>query len=211
MQTTIRREIVLATTNRGKLDELRELLEPMGVELLCLTDFRPLPDAVEDGQTFTENARKKAMHYAGLLNRWVLADDSGLEIDSLGGAPGVRSSRFAGVENCDPSVRDRANTQMVLELMKNVPADKRACRFRCCLCLADPHKILFEAEGCCPGVIVDSPKGTKGFGYDPIFYLPEKGKTIAELNSLEKNAVSHRGQAIRKLIDQIQARPLLSE
>jgi XTP/dITP diphosphohydrolase len=210
MQVKTPREIVLATTNRGKVEELRTLLGPMGVELLGLTDFRPLPEAVEDGQTFAENARKKAAHYAGLLKRWVLADDSGLEIDALGGAPGVRSSRFAGVENCDPAVRDRANLQMVLDLMKNVPAERRGCRFCCSLCLADPKNILLEVQGACHGVIAAGPKGTNGFGYDPIFYLPDKGKTLAELDASEKNAISHRGDAIRKLIEQIQTCNLLA-
>ena len=190
-------EIVLATTNRGKLHELRELLVGCSVRLRCLGEFSGIEDVEEVGSTFAENARQKAMHYSKILNCVVLADDSGLQVDALDGAPGIYSARFAGVEGAK---RDEANNQKLLRLLAEVPAGKRKARFCCCLCLAGPGEVLVEVEGFVEGVIAEEGRGENGFGYDPIFYLPEKGKTIAQLPYEEKNAISHRGRALKKLV-----------
>jgi XTP/dITP diphosphohydrolase len=190
-------EIVLATTNRGKLHELRELLVGCSVRVRCLVEFGEIEDVKEVGSTFAENARQKAMHYSKILNCVVLADDSGLQVDALDGAPGIYSARFAGVEGAN---RDEANNQKLLRLLAEVPAGKRTARFCCCLCLARAGEVLVEVEGFVEGVIAEEGRGENGFGYDPIFYLPEKGKTIAQLPYEEKNAISHRGRALKKLV-----------
>lgn len=195
----------MATTNPGKVRELRALL---GGEVLwkSLADFPGVREVKEDGATFAENARKKACGYAEATGLWTLADDSGLVVDALGGAPGVNSARFSGKrpKGADRKLLDRRNMEKVLSLLRGVPPEKRTARFICCLCLASPEKVLIETQGSVEGVIIDQPTGTGGFGYDPIFYVPQLGKTVAQLEE-EKNAISHRGNAIRKL------RPLLDE
>ncbi len=193
-------EITLATTNRGKLNELRKMLQGYSVILRSLDDFGSLDDFEETGDTFAENARQKALHYSKLLNRLVLADDSGLQVDALGGAPGVRSARFAGVEGAD---RDQANNQKLLELLAEVPSQKRTARFCCSLCLASPAEIIMEVEGFFEGAIISTPRGENGFGYDPVFFLPDRNKTVAELTNEEKNAISHRGQALGELLSRL--------
>ena len=190
-------EITLATTNRGKLNELRKLLQGCPIALRSLDEFGSLDDFEETGDTFAENARQKALHYSKLLNRLVLADDSGLQVDALGGAPGVCSARFAGIEGAH---RDQANNQKLLELLAEIPTQKRTGRFCCFLCLAGPTEIIIEVEGFLEGVIISTPRGENGFGYDPVFFLPDRNKTVAELTNEEKNAISHRGQALRKLL-----------
>jgi len=204
--TNRNRLILVATTNPGKVRELRAMLGEE-VRWKSLADFPGIEEVREDGATFAENARKKATGYATITGLWTLADDSGLVVDALGGAPGVNSARFSGErpKGADRKVLDRRNMDKVLSLLKRVPPEQRTARFVCCLCLASPEKPLIETQGTLEGVIVDKPAGTGGFGYDPIFYIPRLGKTVAQLGEDEKNALSHRGNALRKL------RPLLDE
>ncbi len=191
-------KILVASTNLGKLRELREMLGG-DIEWVGLADFPNISEIVEDGATFAENARKKAIGYAKAMGLWTLADDSGLVIDALGGEPGVKSARFADAKDKDRKVVDRKNFEKVLWLLKDVPKEKRQARFVCCLCLASPEKVLAETRGQLEGSIIDEPRGENGFGYDPIFFVPKLNKTVAQLGSKEKNAISHRGNAIRKL------------
>jgi len=190
--------ILVASTNPGKLKELHEMLGG-DIEWIGLSDFPNVGEIEEDGQTFAENARKKATGYAKATGLWTLADDSGLVIDALGGQPGVKSARFSGAKDKDRKIVDRKNFEKVLRLLKDVPKEKRRARFVCHLCLASPEKGLVETEGKLEGVIAYEPVGENGFGYDPIFFVPTLNKTVAQLDSDEKNAISHRGNAIRKL------------
>ncbi len=200
------RKILVATTNPGKITELRACLGA-DIQWLSLADFGDIVEIEEDGQTFAENARRKAAGYAKATGLWTIADDSGLVVDALGGAPGVKSARFSGdkLQEAERTLIDHRNIAKVLELLKDVPEEKRTARFVCCLCLASPGKILVEAEGTLEGLITDREIGENGFGYDPIFFVPHLNKTVAQLTPDEKNAISHRGNAIRKL------RPLLDE
>lgn len=202
----IKRKILVATGNPGKIKELRAMLGSE-VEWVGLSDFPNIGQVREDGSTFAENARKKALGYAKASGLWTLADDSGLVVDALGGEPGVKSARFSGqkAKESDRTLIDHRNIAKVLELLKGVPAEKRTARFVCCLCLASPEKVLAETEGTLEGFITEREIGTGGFGYDPIFFVPRLGKTVAQLAAEEKNAISHRGQAIRKL------RPMLCQ
>jgi XTP/dITP diphosphohydrolase len=197
-------KILVATTNPGKVAELRAMLD-IDVELVGLSDFEGIGEVEEDGETFAENARKKAIGYAQATGLWTIADDSGLVIDALDGAPGVRSARFSGEKESDRTLLDHKNMAKVLELLDGVPAEKRTCRFMCCLCLTSPEKVLIETQGKLEGVITEKESGTNGFGYDPIFLVPDLNKTVAQLTAEEKNALSHRGNAIRKLV------PMLGE
>jgi XTP/dITP diphosphohydrolase len=196
---TSARTILVATTNPGKVRELRALLGE-GVEWKSLADFPGVGEVKEDGATFAENARKKALGYARATGLWTLADDSGLVVDALGGAPGVNSARFSGAraEGVDRKVIDRRNMEKLLSLLQGVPREKRTARFACCLCLASPEKVLIETQGTLEGLIREEPAGTGGFGYDPVFLVPTLGKTVAQLGGEEKNAISHRGSAMRK-------------
>jgi len=197
-------KILVATTNPGKVAELRAMLD-IDVELLGLSDFQGIGEVEEDGETFAENARKKATSYAAATGLWTIADDSGLVIDALDGAPGVRSARFSGEKEDDRTLLDHKNMAKVLELLKGVPTEKRTCRFVCCLCLTSPEEVLIETEGKLEGVIGHEETGTHGFGYDPIFYLPDQNKTVAQLTAQEKNTISHRANATKKLV------PLIGE
>ena len=192
------RKILVASTNPGKLRELREMLGGE-IDWVGLKDFPNVGEIEEDGLTFAENARKKAIGYAKVTGLWTLADDSGLVIDALGSEPGVKSARFAGAKDKDRKVVDRKNFEKVLRLLKGVPKEKWQARFVCRLCLASPQKVLAETQGELEGVIIDEPAGENGFGYDPIFFVPSRNKTVAQLTAEEKNAISHRGSAIRKL------------
>jgi XTP/dITP diphosphohydrolase len=198
--------ILVATTNPGKMAELSAMLD-LDIDWLSLADFPHAPDVAEDGQTFEENAQKKALAYAKATGCWTIADDSGLVIDALDGAPGVKSARFSGEPTKDENrtLIDHKNMAKVLKLLRDVPAEKRTARFVCSLCLSDPDKILIETQGTLEGVITKSPAGCNGFGYDPIFFLPTLGKTVAQLAADEKNAISHRSNAVRKL------KPLLTD
>ena len=192
------KKILVATTNSGKFAEIKAMLGG-GINWLSLTDFRNVAEIKEDGTTFAENARKKATGYANATGLWTIADDSGLMIDALNGAPGVKSARFSGEKLADRALLDHKNMAKVLKLLDGVPKDKRTARFVCCLCLASPEKVLIETEGRLEGLIAEKEIGENGFGYDPIFFLPNLNMTVAQLTSEEKNAISHRGNAIRKL------------
>jgi len=194
----MKRKILVATTNPGKIAELSTMLGD-DVEWVGLSDFSNIVEIEETGKTFAENARKKAVGYAKVTGLRTIADDSGLIVDALGGKPGVKSSRFSGEKTKDRKLLDHKNMAKVLKLLKGVPKEERTARFVCCLCLASPEKILIETEGTLEGVIAESPIGESGFGYDPIFFVPHLNKTVAQLTREEKNAISHRGNAIRKL------------
>lgn len=188
--------LVLATKNRGKIREISELLAPLEIEILTLDDFPEIGEIEEDGDSFRENAVKKASAVCEKTGLITLADDSGLEVDYLDGAPGVISSRFAGEER-----DDEANNKKLLELMSGVPAKQRAARFRCVMAVAVPDGWVYTTEGTCEGVIAEEPRGEGGFGYDPLFYLPEYGKTFAELDLETKNKISHRARALAGTLD----------
>lgn len=202
----LKKKILVATGNPGKIVEIRAMLEA-DVRWLGLADLAPMAEIEEDGMTFAENARKKAAGYAKATGLCTLADDSGLVVDALGGAPGVKSARFSGKKpkNADRTLIDHRNIAKTLELLKDVPEEKRTARFVCRLCLASPERILIETEGTLEGLITDMEIGQNGFGYDPIFFVPHLNKTVAQMTSEEKNAISHRGNAIREL------KPLLDE
>lgn len=199
-----RTQILIATTNPGKIDELRAMLGNQ-IEVLGLADIPGIGHVQEDGQTFAENALKKASSYARASGLWTLSDDSGLQIDALGGQPGVTSARFAGVQGEDRRAIDKANIRKVLELMRSVPWQDRTARFVCHLCLASADKVLAQATGVLEGMIAFEPAGQHGFGYDPIFFLPTLNCTLAQLGPEQKNAISHRGKALKALIPQLKA------
>lgn len=192
--------ILVATRNAGKLREVRAVLGEFGVGFCTLDQFAGLPDAVESADTFEENAAAKAVHFSVLTGTWTLADDSGLEVDALGGEPGVRSARYAGRHG-----DDAANNAKLIAALTDTPPEGRTARFRCALALADGRRILARAGGTFEGRVVDQPRGTNGFGYDPHFFVPDLGRTAAELPPEEKNRLSHRGQALRALVPQLAA------
>ncbi|MEW8958397.1 MAG: XTP/dITP diphosphatase [Moorella sp. (in: firmicutes)] len=196
----MRKKVVLATANEGKAREFLELLKDIEVNILTLKDFPEIVMPEESGSTFTANALIKARAVAMATGLPALADDSGLEVDFLKGAPGVYSARFAG----EPS-NDLLNNQKLLQLMAGVPWDKRTARFRCALAMVVPGGKEHIAEGTVEGFIAYEPKGEYGFGYDPLFYLPAYGKTYAELGEELKNDLSHRALAVKNL------RPVLRE
>jgi len=185
--------LLVATTNRGKVAEYSSLLSGLDIELVTLDQAGISQEAREDYTTFAENARSKAEFYADLSGLFTLADDSGLEVDALGGEPGVRSSRYAGDNASD---NDRVN--FLLTKLKGVHPEQRQARFKCVIAIAAPGGYLKLVSGECEGTIALEPRGQNGFGYDPIFYLPQYGKTIAEITPDLKNEVSHRGRAVKK-------------
>ena len=192
------RKLIVATTNPHKVEEISAVLGPLGIECVPLPDAG-IPEPVEDGATFEANARIKARAYAKALGIAVLADDSGLEVDALGGAPGVHSAYYAGT-GANRAERDAANNARLLRELEGVPDGQRGARFVCVLCIARPDgTIEAEARGHFEGRIGHAPHGTNGFGYDPLLVLPD-GRTSAELSSDEKNARSHRGNALRALV-----------
>lgn len=193
--------VVVASSNEGKVREIRHVLEPLGWEVARAADLgRDAVEVDETGETFLENALIKARAYADAFQCAALADDSGLEADALGGAPGVRSARYAG-EPAD----DAANNAKLLAALDGVPAAERTARFRCVMALVWPDGRVLAADGVCEGRIGFEPRGTGGFGYDPLF-LPDAvpGKTMAELSPDEKSAISHRGAALRALRDALE-------
>ena len=199
-----RAELLVASRNRKKLQELEALLAPLGVRVLSADDVPDLPEVVEDGETFAANASKKAVSAARAAGRLALADDSGLCVDALGGAPGVRSARFAGAHG-----DDAANNALLLERLAGLPPERRGARFVCALALARPDgALLARIEGEARGRILDAPRGGGGFGYDPLFLFDEQGsplagRAFAELGPDEKGRVSHRGRALRALADRL--------
>ncbi|MBW1739662.1 MAG: XTP/dITP diphosphatase [Deltaproteobacteria bacterium] len=184
--------LVLATRNTGKIREIRELLRDFPVEIKSLDDFGPIPPIEEDGTTFDENAYKKASFAAKVLGLPVLADDSGLEVDALGGAPGVHSARYAG-----PGATDKENNAKLLREMQG--KTHRAAAFTCVISIAVPSGVALTYEGRCEGLVAEAPAGDNGFGYDPLFYYPPLDRTFAQLSPEEKNRVSHRGKALAEL------------
>lgn len=193
------RALLLATSNPHKLEEFRAIFADLPLRLFSLNDIQLDIEVEETGITFAENAELKARAYAQASGMLTLADDSGLEIDALGGAPGVQSARYLGRET---SYEERFRS--ILQQLKGLPMEQRTARFRCAIALAEPSGNTRLVEGVIEGVIADSPRGKNGFGYDPIFYLPELGKTFAELAPEHKNRISHRAraaQAARELLE----------
>lgn len=188
-------KLVVATRNAGKLDEIGKLLLPLGVVTEGLDELDVGLEVVEDGDSFAANARKKALEVAALTGRLTLADDSGLVVDALNGAPGIYSARFAG-ENCT----DAENNAKLLQELAGVPAQLRNGAFVCAMALAEPDGDIREFSGRLDGRILESPRGTGGFGYDPLFLVPEYGQTLAELPLEIKNRISHRGAALRQVL-----------
>ncbi|ACL70287.1 XTP/dITP diphosphatase [Halothermothrix orenii] len=187
-------KLLVASGNQGKIREIKKYLNDLDIEIVGLDDFS-LPPVEEDGETFYENALKKARTRARETGLLTLADDSGLEVDYLQGKPGVYSARYAGA-----GASDEDNNKKLLEELKGVPAGQRGARFKCVMVLYDPE--LGEdisVTGSCEGIIMEKPRGDNGFGYDPLFYVPEYGKTMAELTLETKNKISHRARALSKI------------
>lgn len=200
--------LFLASANSGKLREFRTAAAARGIALEPVPAIESLPPCIEDGVTFEANARRKALHYSAYVDGPVFADDSGICVDALGGAPGITSARWAG-----PDADDKANNQKLLAELRLLEADKgtarpaptsRAAHYVCVIVLAESGQIRTVVEGRVDGLIVDTPRGAGGFGYDPYFFYPPLGKTFAELTPEEKFAVSHRGETFRKLLDWLQ-------
>ena len=198
------RRVLIATSNPGKVRDFAGAARSHGVEIAAIPNFTSLPTPVEDGQTFEENARKKAEEYSlAAPGEIVVADDSGLEVDALNRAPGVHSARYAADEPhlADTNTDDQANNARVLRELTGVPPEKRSGRFVCILAAARNGKTLATFRGTAEGIILNAPRGTNGFGYDPLFYFPRIRKTFAELSAEEKARYSHRGSAFRQFLD----------
>ena len=186
-------ELVVATHNQGKVEEFKVLMKDLPIEIKYLADFDAVEAPAETGRTFAANARQKATYYAKKLGKPCIADDSGLEVQALDGAPGVRSARYAGEK-----ASDEDNNNLLLHNMKFQV--KRTCRFRCALCVAQPDgKVLNEVDGICDGMLLHEPLGENGFGYDPLFWVPECDCSSAELPAAQKNQLSHRARAMALL------------
>lgn len=194
------RQLVVGSTNRGKVREICTLLAGLPIEVQSLADFPEAEAPEETGSSFAENARLKAIGLAAQLGAWVLADDSGLCVDALGGAPGVRSARYAG-----SGATDEERVAKLLDVLTEVEGPERSAAFECAMALASPEQVLLETSGRCEGRIVRHPRGHNGFGYDPVFYYPDFGATFAEVSPDAKNGVSHRGQALRALAERLPA------
>jgi XTP/dITP diphosphohydrolase len=191
--------IVVATKNKGKAKEFEQLFSRYGIEVKTLLDFPAIPDIEETGETFEENAMIKAETVAKLINEYVVADDSGLAVDALDGRPGIYSARYAG-----PGKDDEANIDKVLKELEGVRQEKRTARFYCALALAGPGVATITVSGTCEGMILYERKGSGGFGYDPIFYVPSENRSMAELSPERKNKISHRAEAMKQLERHIQ-------
>jgi XTP/dITP diphosphohydrolase len=201
--------ILIATSNAGKLRDFAGAAASLGIEIASIPDFASLPAVIEDGVTFEENARKKAESYSRAVpGEVVLADDSGLEVDALKGAPGVHSARYAAdaPHLMNNNTDDEANNARLLRELKDVPADKRSARFVCVIAAARDGQTLEVFRGEAEGTILNRPQGTNGFGYDPLFYFPQIQKTFAELTAEEKAQYSHRGAAFRQFLSWYQAK-----
>lgn len=209
------RTVLVATSNAGKLRDFTGAAGAYGIAIASIPEFSYLPPVVEDGATFEANARKKAEEYSRVVpGKVVLADDSGLEIDALGGAPGVHSARYAApdLQNIEPhqaeaNTDDEANNARVLRELAGVLPAKRTGRFVCVLTAARDGVTLASFRGTAEGVILDAPRGKNGFGYDPLFYFPQIGKTFAELSPAEKAQYSHRGAAFRAFLEWYRSSP----
>jgi XTP/dITP diphosphohydrolase len=186
-------EIIIATGNRHKVAEIKEILSDLNIKVLPMTDFPSYPKTVEDGKTLEDNASKKAREAAHFFKKWAIADDTGLEVDYLNGEPGIFSARYAG----DGCTYDD-NNKKLLAALKGAPQDKRGAHFRCIIAISSPEGEVSFAEGKIFGIISEHLAGDKGFGYDPIFFVPEQNKTFAELDTCVKNSISHRVLALQK-------------
>jgi len=187
------KEIILATGNKHKVEEISAILKDIGIKVIPMISFPTYPKTVEDGETLHDNAAKKAREAALFFKSWVIADDTGLEVDYLNGAPGVYSARYAG-EHC--SYED--NNNKLLAALKGVPKEKRTAKFRCVIAVSSPEGDVSFADGEIFGIISDKVAGTNGFGYDPVFFVPEENKSFAELSAEVKNKISHRARALEK-------------
>lgn len=195
-------EIVLASRNRGKIAEMRDLLAPHGIDVKSVADFGDVPDVIEDGETFAENAAKKAREIAGIVKCWTIGEDSGLCVDALDGAPGVYSARYAG-EPCD----DAANNAKLIDALADVPDEKRGAHYVCHVAVADETgAIQLTEEATCRGRIAAGARGTNGFGYDPYFEIRELHRTFGELPPAVKRRISHRARAFERLIPRLVAK-----
>ncbi len=190
------RELVLASGNAGKIEEYRRLLAGLDITVHSMREYLQIGEIAETGTSFEENARIKARAVCRATGLAALADDSGLAVEALDGAPGIYSARFAGEAH-----DDAANNAKLLRLLEQVPDGARGARFHCAIAIVLPDGREFAAEGTCPGSILRAPRGEGGFGYDPLFFVPELGKTFAELSMEEKNRVSHRGRANRQAVE----------
>lgn len=186
-------DLIVSTRNKDKYREIKQLFRSSGINVLNLDDFSGLPEVVEDGCTFEENAVKKALTVAKITKRLVVADDSGLEVPALNNAPGVYSARFSG-----KNATYESNNRKLLELLKGLPKSRRRARFVCCVAIADSDKVVGTVFGTCSGIIAEQPKGRKGFGYDPVFIYPALNKTFAQISAELKNSISHRSRAFQK-------------
>lgn len=193
-------KLLVATGNQGKLRELVQLLAPLDLDVVGLDQLDNPPDVAEDGATFIDNARKKALTLARFSDCLTLADDSGLCVDVLDGAPGVFSARYAGEQG-----DDMANNARLVKELREIPLNQRQGHFHCCIALAWPDGRCETVEGRVDGLIIDQQRGTHGFGYDPLFMVPEYGKTMAELPADIKNRISHRGRALQKILPLLKA------
>jgi len=191
-----RRRVVLATRNQGKVKEFNRLFADLGWEGISLAEFEGVPEVIEDGETFEANALKKAIEISTYLNLPALGDDSGLEVDALDGRPGVYSARYAGKD-----ATDEKNWRKLLDELDDVPMERRTARFRCTIAFVVPGSEPVITTGSCEGLIAKEPKGTNGFGYDPVFYIPEMEKMMAQLLPEEKNQISHRARAMNHLLE----------
>lgn len=192
-------QIVLASRNRKKSGEIRDLLAPKGIEVLSVADFENVPEVVEDGKTFAENAAKKASQTASVLGHWTIGEDSGLCVDALNGAPGVYSARYSG-----PDATDESNNAKLLEALENVSDEHRRAKYICHIALADPSgDVQLHVEAACRGRIARQPRGTNGFGYDPLFLIPEYHRTFGELSPTVKQVLSHRARAFQRFIPRL--------
>jgi XTP/dITP diphosphohydrolase len=187
-------EIIVASRNKGKVREIRKTLNGLGFRIYSLGDFSDVPEIEEDGKSFAENALKKARFYSKYFGKLTLSDDSGLEVDILKGLPGIYSARYAG-----KGATNRENNEKLLREMEGFPLSKRGARFKCAIAIVSPDGREAVVEGSCKGRIGFREVGGKGFGYDPLFILPRFGRTMAQLSIEEKNRVSHRGKALKKL------------
>ncbi|MCH2210271.1 MAG: RdgB/HAM1 family non-canonical purine NTP pyrophosphatase [Fuerstiella sp.] len=195
-KVTMKYRIVLASRNRKKSAEISDLLAPQGFEVVPVTEFPQVAEVVEDGDSFAANAAKKATQVAVAVGEWAIGEDSGLCVDALNGAPGIYSARFSG-ENAT----DERNNDKLLQELTGVPADKRDAEYVCSIVLSDPSgRPRVSAEGTCRGRIVDERRGTGGFGYDPLFLIPEFHRTFGELSPLVKQCLSHRARAFKKFV-----------
>jgi len=190
--------LIIATGNEDKVREIDEILEGTGFEAISMKQAGFSPDIVEDGTTFEENALKKAMAVHELSGEYVMADDSGLCIDALDGAPGIYSARFCGE---DSTYEEKF--RKIFEMLADVPEDKRTAQFVCAIAVVKPDGTSFTVRGECRGVLHEKPVGENGFGYDPIFYVPEFGMTTAQMDPEVKNSISHRGRALRAMVEKL--------